>query len=293
MKNVYACDAFGNTLAGVEEVYSYNAKSGYYYDSETGFYYCLQRYYDPANGRWLTEDPIGYEGGLNLYGYCGNSPVGSVDASGKNPIIAVVAVYLLNHVLEIGVIGSVLTMGYINYERSGNDFHVALDTMSSAPMIGEGCDALNAGLYLYEGKKEEASFSFGAAFIPGVTGAMLKYGGKGVKSEVNAGYNTLLSQIVSINGHHSWPKFLGGNPNQLLKWLPEKLHIKYHIGLVKHYKNIGISFPKGVKWYDHLRSLSDEEQRKALEGFLNYTKDFDDEHGTDLMKYIFDEADNL
>jgi RHS repeat-associated protein len=82
LKNVYACDAFGNTLAGVEEVYSYNAKSGYYYDSETGFYYCLQRYYDPANGRWLTEDPIGYEGGLNLYGYCGNSPVGSVDASG-------------------------------------------------------------------------------------------------------------------------------------------------------------------------------------------------------------------
>jgi RHS repeat-associated protein len=82
LKNVYVCDAFGNTLAGVEEVYSYNAKSGYYYDSETGFYYCLQRYYDPANGRWLTEDPIGYEGGLNLYGYCGNSPVGSVDPSG-------------------------------------------------------------------------------------------------------------------------------------------------------------------------------------------------------------------
>jgi RHS repeat-associated protein len=80
--NVYACDAFGNKLAGTEEVYNYNAKSGYYYDAETGFYYCTHRYYDPANGRWLTEDPIGFEGGLNLYGYCGNSPVGSVDWSG-------------------------------------------------------------------------------------------------------------------------------------------------------------------------------------------------------------------
>ncbi len=82
LANVYACDAFGNTLAGVEEVYSYNAQSGYYYDSETNFYYCMHRYYDPANGRWLTEDPIGFEGGMNLYGYCGNGPVGSVDESG-------------------------------------------------------------------------------------------------------------------------------------------------------------------------------------------------------------------
>jgi RHS repeat-associated protein len=82
LTSVYACDAFGNKLAGVKEVYNYNAKSGYYYDSETGFYYCTHRYYDPKNGRWLTEDPIGFEGGLNLYGYCGNGPVGSVDWSG-------------------------------------------------------------------------------------------------------------------------------------------------------------------------------------------------------------------
>ncbi len=87
LKNTYACDAFGNKLAGTQETYSYNAKSGYYYDSEIGMYYCWHRYYDPANGRWLTEDPIGYEGGLNLYGYCGNMPVGSVDWSGKNPAL--------------------------------------------------------------------------------------------------------------------------------------------------------------------------------------------------------------
>jgi RHS repeat-associated protein len=96
----YAFDAFGNcipqfteeTVDGVTTYtpavtditgpYGYNAKSGYYYDSEIGMYYCWHRYYDPANGRWLTEDPIGYEGGLNLYGYCGNQPVGSVDPSG-------------------------------------------------------------------------------------------------------------------------------------------------------------------------------------------------------------------
>ena len=29
-------------------------------------------YYDPQAGRFLTRDPMGYAGGLNLYAYCGN-----------------------------------------------------------------------------------------------------------------------------------------------------------------------------------------------------------------------------
>ena len=33
-------------------------------------------------GRWLTRDPISYDGGENLYAYCGNNPVGMFDPSG-------------------------------------------------------------------------------------------------------------------------------------------------------------------------------------------------------------------
>ena len=55
---------------------------GGYVKDATGLYYCQNRYYDPANGRWLTRDPIGYEGGINLYGYCGGGPVGAVDPWG-------------------------------------------------------------------------------------------------------------------------------------------------------------------------------------------------------------------
>jgi hypothetical protein len=38
--------------------------------------------YDPATGRWLSKDPIGISGGLNLYAFCGNDPVNYVDPSG-------------------------------------------------------------------------------------------------------------------------------------------------------------------------------------------------------------------
>jgi RHS repeat-associated protein len=43
---------------------------------------CGHRYYDPATGRWLTRDPIGYNGGVNLYGYVGGDPVNGSDSWG-------------------------------------------------------------------------------------------------------------------------------------------------------------------------------------------------------------------
>ena len=57
-------------------------KCGYRYDAETENYYVRNRYYSPTLGRWLTRDPIGHWGGINLYGYANSSPVGNVDAGG-------------------------------------------------------------------------------------------------------------------------------------------------------------------------------------------------------------------
>ncbi len=55
---------------------------GYRYDAETQNYYVRNRYYLPTLGRWLTRDPIGYQGGINLYAYVASSPVGNVDPAG-------------------------------------------------------------------------------------------------------------------------------------------------------------------------------------------------------------------
>jgi len=40
------------------------------------------RYYNASAGRWLSKDPIGEEGGMNLYGFVGNSPVDRLDYLG-------------------------------------------------------------------------------------------------------------------------------------------------------------------------------------------------------------------
>lgn len=60
----------------------FGAQSGYYTDVETDLILCTWRYYDPTLGRWLTRDPIGYRGGVNLYGYVGNNPVSLIDPLG-------------------------------------------------------------------------------------------------------------------------------------------------------------------------------------------------------------------
>jgi uncharacterized protein RhaS with RHS repeats len=37
------------------------------------------RYYNPASGRFLTKDPVGFAGGINAYAYAGNDPVNLMD----------------------------------------------------------------------------------------------------------------------------------------------------------------------------------------------------------------------
>jgi len=55
-------------------------------DAETGFVYFGRRYYDPHTLRWVTPDPIGYEGGPNLYAYANNNPLIHFDLYGLEGI---------------------------------------------------------------------------------------------------------------------------------------------------------------------------------------------------------------
>ena len=48
----------------------------------TGFAYYGYRYYDPTHGRWLSRDPLGEAGGVNLTGFVNNSPANDIDYLG-------------------------------------------------------------------------------------------------------------------------------------------------------------------------------------------------------------------
>ena len=88
-------NALATTAFGTPEISSATAPVN---NSETGFAgastpsagaggltYMRNRWYDPQTGRFLTQDPIGLAGGVNLYAYAGNNPIAYTDPFGLCP----------------------------------------------------------------------------------------------------------------------------------------------------------------------------------------------------------------
>ena len=83
----YAYDSWGNLLSvSGDETLAASLRfawQGRECSHATALYNFRARWYDPASGRWLSKDPIGLEGGLNLYEAFGNNPVCFGDPSGN------------------------------------------------------------------------------------------------------------------------------------------------------------------------------------------------------------------
>jgi RHS repeat-associated protein len=56
--------------------------TGQRFDAESGLMYYKNRYYDPAAGRFIGRDPLGWRAGANRYGYVGGMPTMAVDPEG-------------------------------------------------------------------------------------------------------------------------------------------------------------------------------------------------------------------
>jgi RHS repeat-associated protein len=83
----YGYRAYGEEVASTGSTtnpFRYVGRLGYYFDEETDDYYVRARHYDPATARWVSEDPIGYDGGQwNLHEYILGNPIEFSDPSGK------------------------------------------------------------------------------------------------------------------------------------------------------------------------------------------------------------------
>ncbi|HZR33296.1 MAG TPA: RHS repeat-associated core domain-containing protein [Terriglobales bacterium] len=82
----YTYQPFGNTTlvgTGNPNSFQYTGREN---DNDSLYFY-RARYYSPTYGRFLAQDPIGFAGGINLYGYAGNDPIDFTDPFGLKPKI--------------------------------------------------------------------------------------------------------------------------------------------------------------------------------------------------------------
>jgi RHS repeat-associated protein len=79
----YTYDGFGNLIAGTgtnNSAYGFTGEQQF--GEADGLVFLRARYYKPNIGRFISRDPIGYGGGLNLYAYVKNNPINLIDPSG-------------------------------------------------------------------------------------------------------------------------------------------------------------------------------------------------------------------
>jgi RHS repeat-associated protein len=83
--NTYSYDSYGKLTASTGTLTNPFRYAGREFDQETGSYYNRARYYDQNIGRFISEDPIGFQGGVNFYRYAGNDVTNAIDPLGLQP----------------------------------------------------------------------------------------------------------------------------------------------------------------------------------------------------------------
>jgi RHS repeat-associated protein len=75
----------GNTRYGYAGAWGYEEPEDSFDPlTDLGWLHVGERYYDPAVGRFMQRDPIGIEGGLNVYSYVGSNPAFWIDPTGRS-----------------------------------------------------------------------------------------------------------------------------------------------------------------------------------------------------------------
>jgi RHS repeat-associated protein len=84
----YAYDEWGHHLAGAAPASGFDGadrprfKGALWMAPEADLYYMRNRWYEPWTGRFLSEDPVGLDGGINPYTFAGADPVNGGDPTG-------------------------------------------------------------------------------------------------------------------------------------------------------------------------------------------------------------------
>ncbi|MBZ5598729.1 MAG: hypothetical protein LAN83_10435 [Acidobacteriia bacterium] len=92
LANTYTYESFGKLIASSGTLTNPFLYTGREFDQEMGFYFYRARYFDQNISRFLSEDPIGLNGGVNFYRYVLNQPINNTDPFGLKCITKVMLV---------------------------------------------------------------------------------------------------------------------------------------------------------------------------------------------------------
>jgi RHS repeat-associated protein len=188
IQNRYDYDPYGNgtqtpTVPSTvfSNPYQYTGRE----HDQSGLYYNRARYYQPTMGRFVSEDPLQFGGRqINFYAYGYENPLGYVDHTGKDPILAGVGALLG------GAWG--FASGYLSGDRGS-----ALLNDSVVGFAAGGLAGLTDGLSLIEGMSARAGISMGLeAYREGVNGlesGCVKFNGGDIAF---AGLSSVLGDVV-------------------------------------------------------------------------------------------------
>ncbi|OHX34394.1 hypothetical protein BJL95_17130 [Methylomonas sp. LWB] len=141
--NTYAYDPYGKLMAQTETIaqpFKYAGQVGIMAEGNN-LYYMRARYYDANLGRFISEDPIGHNGGLNLYAYVGGNPVMAVDPSG---LAASESSGLLSR--SVRVVSGAMQVGLGGFATVQGAGTAVLGAASCGSGLAPGCGALTVGM---------------------------------------------------------------------------------------------------------------------------------------------------
>ncbi|MBQ6009955.1 MAG: hypothetical protein IJL17_15580 [Kiritimatiellae bacterium] len=188
----------------------------------TGLTNFRMRWYDPVTGRWLSKDPIGLGGGLNLYTFCRNDAVNRVDLIGNIPWLIGAGIGGLIGGLVGGITSAFNGKGFwsgaiagaIGGVVTGATFGMAsaaglISGLGTGAAWGAGTGALGGAA---TGITEEllkpsdecfdwgnvGSSAFGGAVGGALGGGLVGVGGKALTAPVNLGSESLITFDASL-----------------------------------------------------------------------------------------------
>lgn len=205
----YEYDSFGNVVNQTGAARGPYLFHGREFDAESGLYYFRARYYAPALGRFLNEDPIKFAGGLNFYQFAQGNAVNVSDPFGLRPCTDQWLDNLQTLLDLAGLLPGIgeffdLTNAGI-YGLRGDGLNAGLSLASAVPILGwgsttaklgikaagRGQDAFAAGKWLTHFEKHGAEFGYKNS-VEYLRGAQrLLQGGPGVETFVRKNGDTL------------------------------------------------------------------------------------------------------